>query len=323
VHATPASVLADLEEPGERIKSRIITPRRRKLRKLKKPKRPKTAYNFFQLDEKEHAQGCLVHNEKYARNIGQLWKHLTPERRAYYQRLSVIDRYRYESENKEYLRALAGKMKKKMPKKLVKRESLPSVMSEPISSEPLVLSGSEPSVSFLSFASEPPATLSAKANSPPFKELEPLSFMTSEHSYLTSDSEPLALFPSNANPSLHLKSIPTPSVIEPEKEEIKSLNQPSKVANSGSAGTKRKNALDEPLAKRCRYSGLPDLMEDPFDVSLFQVPTILPDEDDMQLKESEIDTFESLDLDLAFDTQSPSIFNDQDHAFVDNALVGF
>jgi len=326
VHATPASVLLDLNG-GEKIKSeaaRIIPHRRRKmrkLRKLKKPKRPKTAYNFFQLDQKEYAQGCLVHNEEYARTIGQLWKHLTRERRAYYQMLSINDRRRYESENKEYLKALAGKMKKKKSKQSVKRESLPSMKSEPLSSEPPVYltSSSEPSVSFSPFASEPPAKPSVKVNLPPFKESEPLSFVKSEQSYLTSDSEPSTPLLSTIKPSLLLKSALTPS--DEGKTKI-----PNQVSTDTNSGTKRKKILDEPIAKRYKCVGLPDLVEDSFDTAPSHAPSVMPDEDvttQSKVNEADADAFEFLDLDLGFDTHSPSIFNDQDHAFVDDALIGF
>mmetsp|Transcript_20091 Transcript_20091/g.32698 ORF Transcript_20091/g.32698 Transcript_20091/m.32698 type:complete len:313 (-) Transcript_20091:128-1066(-) len=121
VEAIPASILAEkvsVTKTAPHKKKRVRTRKRserkpRTTRKLKKPKRPKTAYNYFQLEERSRAQtGSLVHDEKFARTIGKLWKNLSPERRAHYQKMADKDRCRYEQEDREYLKALAGNMQK-------------------------------------------------------------------------------------------------------------------------------------------------------------------------------------------------------------------
>mmetsp|Transcript_10763 Transcript_10763/g.26333 ORF Transcript_10763/g.26333 Transcript_10763/m.26333 type:complete len:294 (-) Transcript_10763:296-1177(-) len=123
VYATPAAVLATVRAtaptrrtsaPRKRNRGpRKPAPKKQKVQKLKKPKRPKTAYNYFQLSERkkvfEGCSGTNVHDEKFARNIGSAWKALSPKERAKFQKMSDLDRERYERENRAYLLQLSGK----------------------------------------------------------------------------------------------------------------------------------------------------------------------------------------------------------------------
>jgi len=112
VHATPACVLS--AQPLVRKRQRRRR-RERKNSKPKKPKRPKTAYNYFQLAEKQRLIGnsgrTSAHNELFARNIGQRWKSLSDIERQQYQIMADQDKMRYERENLEYIRSIAGEGK--------------------------------------------------------------------------------------------------------------------------------------------------------------------------------------------------------------------
>mmetsp|Transcript_29580 Transcript_29580/g.51944 ORF Transcript_29580/g.51944 Transcript_29580/m.51944 type:complete len:328 (+) Transcript_29580:78-1061(+) len=109
-NATPACVLQEIRVVRKPVKRRRKTNRnekKRNVRSVRKPKRPKTAYNYFQLSEKKRlgarAAGS-VHNEEFARLIGQHWKSLSPEKRKKYQEMADLDKQRYEEENLAYLR---------------------------------------------------------------------------------------------------------------------------------------------------------------------------------------------------------------------------
>mmetsp|Transcript_7271 Transcript_7271/g.11062 ORF Transcript_7271/g.11062 Transcript_7271/m.11062 type:complete len:251 (+) Transcript_7271:35-787(+) len=132
VHATPASILSVSQSRKMQQRRKAVRSRKNKRNlKPKKPKRPKTAYNFFQLSEKSKAQGIsIVHNEGFAKTIGQRWKDLEPEKRMKYQYLADQDKARYERENREYLQYLAGSLKKKEAKK--KEDVVKSFLTSPV-----------------------------------------------------------------------------------------------------------------------------------------------------------------------------------------------
>mmetsp|Transcript_28768 Transcript_28768/g.40078 ORF Transcript_28768/g.40078 Transcript_28768/m.40078 type:complete len:279 (-) Transcript_28768:158-994(-) len=143
VHATPASILSKVvksQKPEavkpkkpKRVRNRKPADKKLKTSKLKKPKRPKTAYNYFQLSEKQRAEtGSLVHDERFARNIGSHWKALSKEERRRYQDMADRDRQRYERENSEYMKRLAGGFKSEITEKVsVKAEPGLDVKSSP------------------------------------------------------------------------------------------------------------------------------------------------------------------------------------------------
>mmetsp|Transcript_23910 Transcript_23910/g.42365 ORF Transcript_23910/g.42365 Transcript_23910/m.42365 type:complete len:365 (-) Transcript_23910:276-1370(-) len=76
------------------------------------PKKSKTAYNFFQLKERENAcnevwerlgLNCskVLHNEEVARMIGKRWRELPSDRKQEFQRLALEDKKRYLRETEE------------------------------------------------------------------------------------------------------------------------------------------------------------------------------------------------------------------------------
>uniref|UniRef100_A0A7S4DVZ4 HMG box domain-containing protein n=1 Tax=Lotharella globosa TaxID=91324 RepID=A0A7S4DVZ4_9EUKA len=106
----PARVLP--EHGGREIKfavrPREVFERRDRIlmKPVKKPKKPKTAYNYFQLAEKERIS-VSTHNERIARNIGQKWKRMSLAEKMPYKNLAKMDKMRYERQNKLYLQWLA------------------------------------------------------------------------------------------------------------------------------------------------------------------------------------------------------------------------
>ena len=130
-NATPACVLQEIRVVHRPVKRRRKTnkteKKRKPVRSFRKPKRPKTAYNYFQLSEKkrlgERAAGS-VHNEEFARLIGQQWKSLSAEKRKKYQEMADLDKQRYEEENLAYLRNM-------LIPSLAYKSSAPAVPSVP------------------------------------------------------------------------------------------------------------------------------------------------------------------------------------------------
>mmetsp|Transcript_19334 Transcript_19334/g.36399 ORF Transcript_19334/g.36399 Transcript_19334/m.36399 type:complete len:277 (-) Transcript_19334:314-1144(-) len=112
VDVTPACVLSAMPLVKKRQRRKR---RERKNSKPKKPKRPKTAYNYFQLAEKQRLIGnsgrTSAHNGLFARNIGQRWKNLSAPERMQFQALADQDKKRYERDNLAYIRSIAVEAK--------------------------------------------------------------------------------------------------------------------------------------------------------------------------------------------------------------------
>uniref|UniRef100_A0A7S0GPA6 HMG box domain-containing protein n=1 Tax=Amorphochlora amoebiformis TaxID=1561963 RepID=A0A7S0GPA6_9EUKA len=82
-------------------------------KKLQGPKKPKTAYNFYQLKERDivcnevwNNMGFDVskthHNAEVARIIGKRWRELPKDKKEFFQRLASEDKLRYQRELVEY-----------------------------------------------------------------------------------------------------------------------------------------------------------------------------------------------------------------------------
>mmetsp|Transcript_14762 Transcript_14762/g.20532 ORF Transcript_14762/g.20532 Transcript_14762/m.20532 type:complete len:376 (+) Transcript_14762:4-1131(+) len=78
-------------------------------KKLLGPKKPKTAYNFYQLKERDNVcnevwdklgldYDRIKHNAEVARIIGKRWRELSTEKRGEFQRLAKEDKLRYQRE---------------------------------------------------------------------------------------------------------------------------------------------------------------------------------------------------------------------------------
>mmetsp|Transcript_37243 Transcript_37243/g.59817 ORF Transcript_37243/g.59817 Transcript_37243/m.59817 type:complete len:364 (+) Transcript_37243:126-1217(+) len=81
----------------------------KKKKSLPGPKKPKTAYNFYQLKERDNVSNevwerlgldCnrIKHNAEVARIIGKQWRELSTKKREEFQRLAKEDKFRYQRE---------------------------------------------------------------------------------------------------------------------------------------------------------------------------------------------------------------------------------